>query len=439
MKLRICGLYTVMLGLLAVVGFVQSWSLSLSILNLCLISAIMTLGVNLQWGLAGQLNAGVMGSAALGGLAVVIVSQPPVTETLNAAGWGIFGAVFTLCLSIAICVWVWRVWQPRYRIFITTAIALTGLVVYRLIFDPAVARVEAIDAATTGYLGGLGLPVILSWGVGGGLAALAAWGIGRISLGLRSDYFAIATFGIAEIIIYIIKNEEWLTRGVKNITGLKRPVPYEVDLQESQAFIEFASFWNAPLIDLSIITVKLTYAGLFVLVLIILLWLSEKALRSPWGRMMRAIRDNEVAAAAMGKNVKARHLQVFVLGSAIIGIAGAMLVTLEGQYTPASYQPLRFTFLIGVMAIVGGSGNNFGSVLGGFLIWFLWIEAEPAGFWLIDTLTQTLPETDPLRTHLLESSAHMRYIIMGVILLLVLKFYPKGLIPERQATSSKKL
>ena len=85
---------------------------------------------------------------------------------------------------------------------------------------------------------------------------------------------------------------------------------------------------------------------------------------------MRAIRDNETAANAMGKNVTKQHLLVFVLGSAVIGVAGAMMVTLDGQFTPTSYQPLRFTFLIWVMVIAGGSGNNWGAVLGGFLIWF---------------------------------------------------------------------
>ncbi len=100
------------------------------------------------------------------------------------------------------------------------------------------------------------------------------------------------------------------------------------------------------------------------------------ALKSPWGRMMRAIRDNETAARAMGKDVTRRHLQIFVLGSAVCGLAGAMLITLDGQVTPTSYFPLRFTFLIWVMVIVGGSGNNWGSVLGGMLIWYLWIKVE---------------------------------------------------------------
>ena len=128
----------------------------------------------------------------------------------------------------------------------------------------------------------------------------------------------------------------------------------------------------------SSLVVKLSYAGLFLVVLLILMWLSQMALNSPWGRMMRAIRDNETAAEAMGKDVTGRHLQVFILGSAVCGIAGAMMTTLDGQLTPGSYQPLRFTFLIWVMVIVGGSGNNLGSVLGGFLIFSFGYRWNPS-------------------------------------------------------------
>ena len=184
------------------------------------------------------------------------------------------------------------------------------------------------------------------------------------------------------------------------------------------------------MVEASSIVVKLCYAVLFLIVLLIVVALSERALKSPWGRMMRAIRDNEDAAEAMGKDVTRRHLQIFIIGSAVIGIAGAMLVTLDGQFTPGTYQPLRFTFLIWIMVIIGGSGNNWGSVLGGFLVWFVWIEAEPAGLWLMDVITSGLAEGSPLRTHLLEVAPHMRLVIMGVILLLVMRFAPRGLIPE---------
>ena len=146
--------------------------------------------------------------------------------------------------------------------------------------------------------------------------------------------------------------------------------------------------------------------------------------------MMRAIRDNEVSASAMGKNVTGRRLQVFVLGSMVVGIAGAMLTTLDGQLTPGSYQPLRFTFLIWVMVIVGGSGNNLGAVLGGFLIWTVWIEAEPVGVWLIGGLTAWMDVLSPIRVHLMETAQHMRLIVMGLVLLLVMRFHPAGILPE---------
>jgi branched-chain amino acid transport system permease protein len=183
-------------------------------------------------------------------------------------------------------------------------------------------------------------------------------------------------------------------------------------------------------VEASSLIVKLNYAALFLVVLIAIFWLSERALKSPWGRMMRAIRDNEIAAGAMGKNVTGRHLQVFVLGSAVIGLAGAMLATLDGQFTPASYQPLRFTFLVWVMVIVGGSGNNLGSILGGFVIWFFWIEAEPIGLALMNFVTSGMALDSPLRLHLLENAAHTRLMTMGLVLLLVLRFSPRGLIPE---------
>ena len=167
------------------------------------------------------------------------------------------------------------------------------------------------------------------------------------------------------------------------------------------------------------------------MVLLVLLWLAQRALKSPWGRMMRAIRDNEVAAEAMGKDVTARHLQVFILGSAICGIAGAMMTTLDGQLTPGSYQPIRYTFLIWVMVIVGGSGNNLGAVLGGFVIWFFWVQVEPIGQLLMTVATIGLDDSSALKLHLLDSVAHMRLLTMGLILLLVLRFSQRGLLPEK--------
>jgi len=425
-------LFAGMASLLVIVGLLQSWNVAFSILNMCLISAIMALGVNIQWGYAGLFNVGVMGFAALGGLAGVVISMPPVDAAWAAGGLGVVMGLATGIATLVLGIMVWRRGQSwgRWRYAATAAIVVTGYILMRSLADPSIAAIEAVDPARTGYLGGLGLPIILSWLVGGVFAAAAAWVVGKVSLGLRADYLAIATLGISEIIIYVLKFEDWLSRGVKNVNGLPRPVPYEVDLQANSWFIAFADHLDLPLVDASSLVVKICYALLFTVVLLAVLWLSETALRSPWGRMMRAIRDNETAANAMGKNVTKQHLLVFVLGSAVIGVAGAMMVTLDGQFTPTSYQPLRFTFLIWVMVIAGGSGNNWGAVLGGFLIWFFWIEAEPIGLWLMDVVTSGLPPTHWLRQHLLESAAHTRLMTMGVILLLVLRFSPRGLIPE---------
>lgn len=418
--------------LIIITGMVQSWNSALLILNMGLISAIMALGVNLQWGFAGLFNVGVMGFVALGGLAAVLVSTDPVSEAWSAGGLRILFALAVGAGIIGATIIAYRrITATRYRVITMVLILGLGFFVYRALLDPAVQAVEAVNPALQGNLGGLGLPIILAWPVGGLFAAGAAWIIGKAALGLRSDYLAIATLGISEIIIAILKNEDWLARGVKNVIGLDRPVPKEIDLQESAQFVVRASGLGLDPVTASALFVKLNYALLFSVVLIILLVMAQLSLKSPWGRMMRAIRDNETAAAAMGKNVTYRHLQIFILGSAICGIAGAMMTTLDGQLTPGSYQPLRFTFLIWVMVIVGGSGNNFGAVLGGFLIWFLWVQVEPMSQYLVTLLTAGMAKDNALRLHMMESVAYMRLLTMGLVLLLVLRFSPRGLIPEK--------
>ena len=426
-------LFLLMFGSLLLVGFFQSWNLMLAILNLCLISAVMSLGVNLQWGYAGLFNAGIMGFAALGGLAAMLVTKAPVIGAWQAGGFSILIGILIWLISglLAYFVWIKLKGRGKKRYWYVILIAGLGYIISRIILDPAILRVEAFEPSSSGYLGGAGLPVLLSWAVGGLLAALVALVIGKITLGLRSDYLAIATLGISEIVIFLFKNEDWLTRGVKNVTGIPRPVPYEIDLQSAIWFQNSSEHLGIGVVQASGLFVKLCYTCLFLGVLLFLLWLCERALNSPWGRMMRAIRDNETAASAMGKNVTSRHLQIFVIGSAIVGIAGAMLVTLDGQFNPTIYHPLRFTFLIWVMVIVGGSGNNFGAILGGFVVWFFWIEAEIIGNALVYILTLPLSETSSLKAHFLSTAPQLRLLIMGLVLLLFLRFAPRGLIPEK--------
>ncbi len=444
-----CWLAFSIIGLLLlIIGLAQSWSVALGIFNMCLISSIVALGINIQWGYAGIANVGIMGFAALGGISAVLVSQQPVSAAWD-AGWGrLLIAVLVFAITVSLALFCYRKMAAgRHRTIALSATIILGLFATRYFLDPAVASIEAIEPAKTGYLGGMGLPILFSWVLGGFVAAAIAWLIGKIALGLRADYLTIATLGIAEIILALMKNEDWLTRGVKNVTGLPRPVPYEVDLQSSEWFVDLVSWWHSGVlsaladidrqqalkqfaIEASSIFVKLCYSGLFATVLIIILVLSTRALNSPWGRMMRAIRDNEISAGAMGKDVTRRHLQVFIIGSAIVGIAGAMMTTLDGQFTPTSYRPIRFTFLFLIMVIVGGSGNNLGSVVGAFIIWIFWIEAEPIGVWLMEFGTGWMDDSNALRIHLIDNAQHMRLFFMGLVLLLVLRFSPGGILPE---------
>ena len=427
------------------VGLNQSWALVIGIINMSLISAIMALGVNIQWGYAGLFNVGIMGFAALGGVSVVLISQQPVTEAIDAGGIKMLLALALGAATIAAGVLLNRRGVNKWLI---SLIVVIGYLLTRYYFSEASDLIEKVDPAITGYLGGFGLPIMLSWIVGGLAAAGAAWWIGKITLSLRSDYLAIATLGISEIIIYVIKNEDWFVRGLKNVYGLQRPVPYEVDMQKSEwlqnivAWIhksELQFLSQSEQIDklgdyvreASVVFVKLSYSGLFLVILVAFIVLSNLALNSPWGRKVRAIRDNEVAASAMGKNITRQHLQIFVIGSAIVGVAGALLVTYDGIFISTAYQPLRYTFLIWVMVIVGGSGNNLGSVLGAFIIWFMWIQSGPMGLWVVEMLGNYLQEGNTSLEFIEDRVHYLRLVFMGSIMLFIMRFSPGGILPEK--------
>ncbi|MDB9938166.1 branched-chain amino acid ABC transporter permease [Candidatus Thioglobus sp.] len=437
--------FSLMGFVLLFVGFNQSWALVIGIINMSLISAIMALGVNIQWGYAGLFNVGIMGFAALGGVSVVLISQQPVTEAIDAGGIKMLLALALGAATITAGVLLNRRGINKWLI---SLIVVIGYLFTRFYFSEASKLIEKVDPAITGYLGGFGLPIMLSWIVGGLAAAGAAWWIGKITLSLRSDYLAIATLGISEIIIYVIKNEDWFVRGLKNVYGLQRPVPYEVDMQKSEwlqnivAWIhksELQFLSQSEQIDklgdyvreASVVFVKLSYSGLFLVILVAFIILSNLALNSPWGRKVRAIRDNEVAASAMGKNITRQHLQIFVIGSAIVGVAGALLVTYDGIFIPTAYQPLRFTFLIWVMVIVGGSGNNLGSVLGAFIMWFIWIQSGPIGLWVVEMLGNYVQEGNTSLEFIEDRVHYLRLIFMGSIMLLIMRFSPGGILPEK--------
>ncbi len=287
---NVIAAYSVMITLIVLVGIFQSWSIALTILNYCLISAVMTMGANIQWGYAGLINFGIMGYTALGGLAVVLVSVAPVDEA-----WKVGGLNMIICIGIIIGMVfsiryvLKKIEKSKKRNYIIAAIIIVGLLLLRLISTPAIESIESVEPAKTGFLGGLGMPVLFSWIVGGLFAGGLAYVIGKIALGLRADYLAIATLLIAEIVVSIIKHEEWLARGVKNVIGLKRPAPYEIDLQTSPWFIDLVKNFHSAKLDLinsvserpdvlsqlvinaSSIYVKLCFSGLFIMVVIILL------------------------------------------------------------------------------------------------------------------------------------------------------------------------
>ncbi|MDC3371465.1 branched-chain amino acid ABC transporter permease, partial [Candidatus Pelagibacter ubique] len=297
--------YAIMLGLIILVGIFQSWNVALSIFNMCLISAVMTMGANIQWGYAGLINFGLMGYAALGGLAAVLISVEPVQEAWVAGGFSILMCLWLIVAMVLAIRFVLKNFEKsKIRTYGIATIIIAGIIIIRVTSETSIEAIENVNPATTGFLGGLGLPIMFSWIVGAFFAAGLAFIVGKVALGLRADYLAIATLLISEIVIAIIKHEDWLTRGVKNVIGLDRPVPYEIELQTKEWFINLVAKFNSGKLDLissitdkqaalnqlviegSSVFVKLCYSGLFLIVVIALLIVTQKALYSPWGRMM---------------------------------------------------------------------------------------------------------------------------------------------------------
>ena len=198
----------IMISLFIFVGFIQGWSVSLVILNMCIISAIMTMGVNISWGYAGVINFGVMGFLAMGGLAAVIVSYPPVKEAWQVGGTGLGISLILLAMLVFAVMYINKVIVKKSsRYWINGIIIFLGIIIIRHFYLNATNNIEDVNPALAGFLGGLGLPIIFSWFVGGLFAAGVAFVIGKVALGLRSDYLAIVTLGISEIVVSVLKHE----------------------------------------------------------------------------------------------------------------------------------------------------------------------------------------------------------------------------------------
>jgi branched-chain amino acid transport system permease protein len=382
--------------------------------------ALVALGLNVQWGYGGQFNFAVMGLLMLGGYAVVAASYP-----LNPLFWDsdgpmmLGGAIIAAVVGAALVIAAHQAHRIGIRgkakgLLVVLAWAV-AYIAYRAEIDPATTLIEA----KAGFVGGVGLPVLVGWAFGGVLAAVVAYVIGKICLGLRTDYLAIATIGISEIIRAFLKNMDWLTRGTLTVSPLPWPVPLPLDTGISDP-------------SLGLLTARAMFLSVVVILVAIIFLLLQRAYHGPWGRMMRAIRDDPVAAAAMGKDVKARQLQVFVLGAVLIGIAGAVMSTYPQLYDPAGYQPINHTFIVWVMLIVGGAGNNLGAMFGAVLIILAWNVSEPLSLAVFQTLDDTLRNLGWGSIPDVQSRAlQMRVFFLGALIVVALRYAPRGLIPER--------
>ncbi len=245
------------------------------------------------------------------------------------------------------------------------------------------------------HLGGFGLPFALGLVAAMAVSGLLALLIGLITVKLRTDYLAIATIGIAEIVRLVLKNEEWLTNGVRGIPAIPRPLA-GLEGGEGLIFLVIVLF-----------ILGITYLAV------------ERARLAPWGRVLRAIRENEDGARAAGKNVTGFRLQAFVLGSAIMGLGGGLFAHFFGFISPEAFLPEFATFLVWVMLIAGGSGNNKGAMLGALVIWLVWSGSE--------LITSRLPPD------LVTQGGALRLLLIGVLIQLILLFRPSGLLPEQAA------
>ena len=247
---------------------------------------------------------------------------------------------------------------------------------------------------------GLGLPFLVGIAAGAVVAGIFAAIVGLLTLRLSEGYLAISTIGIAESIRIFFNNESWLANGPQGLIGIKQPL---------RGIVQPASY---PFIYLVIVLI-------FLLIIYVAV---ERGIRSPWGRVLRAIREDEIMASADGKNVFFFKLQSLVFGAMIMGVGGALYAHYSAAIQPGVFEPLFGTFIIWTMLTLGGTGNNKGAIIGAFIVWALWswstfliMKVVPAGF-----------ET---------RAPYIRYVLIGVLLVLILLKKPKGIVGEERTVS----
>jgi branched-chain amino acid transport system permease protein len=254
--------------------------------------------------------------------------------------------------------------------------------------------------ATAGRFGGFELPIAIGW-IGAMIAAALCAGIvGAVTLRLRADYLAITTFGIAVAIQLVALNAQGFTGGPFGIGFIPRP---------------FAALAETPL------AFSLANLALVGGVTLLAFFALERLARSPWGRVLRAIREDETAAASLGKNANLYRLQAFMLGGAVMGLAGAVQAHFIGFIAPDNYVP-ALTFQVWAMLIVGGAGNNRGAILGAVVVWGLW---SLTGF----AMSVVFPPAQQAR------AAALQIVAIGVVLAVILLLRPRGILGEEKTVS----
>ena len=251
------------------------------------------------------------------------------------------------------------------------------------------------------YIGGFELPFVLGIAAAAVASGLLALLVGLPTLRLRADYLAIATIGAAEALRRVAINERDLVNGTRGMIGIPAPLQSAVSTRSDYY--------------------SLLFLGLALLLLLVLYVAVERGIRSPWGRVLRAMREDETATAASGKNINAFRMQSFVLGAMIMGVGGSLYALHIRAIAPETFEPFFGTFIIWAMLIVGGSGNNKGAILGAFVVWGIW-----SGTGL---LTQSMPDFFETRVF------YFRLFLIGALIVGTLLVRPHGLLGEERRVS----
>jgi branched-chain amino acid transport system permease protein len=245
----------------------------------------------------------------------------------------------------------------------------------------------------------LGLPVAAALPMAALVGALAALALAALSARLSGDYLAIVTLGFAELVRLAALNEDWLTRGARGIGIATRPLP-EGLTREAYA---------------------LGYLGLVLAAVLLAYWALERIRRAPFGRVLRAIREDPLVPATLGRDVQGFRLRAFALGGAIMAAAGSLYAHWVLSISPDHFQA-PVTIITWMAVVIGGAGNNRGLVLGAFLVIAV---LEGTRF-----LGGLLPSLDA------ERLSALRIVLIGTLLILAIRFRPQGLLPEARTRSA---